>query len=283
MDPASLPLKKMPKTNSQDSVSRFSEKSLHSQYDIKEASCKDVLLRIPYGTLFGIFICVLGLLLVAISFARILALEDMMYKDILRRDPNPELARKIYSIVVCTLTAALTVMTLIIGFLATGETRAEVHKTWKAKIGGKITCLVLLIVSFVLLISWIFACIYTGWGLNLHRTGRDNCDAYSNSSDRSKCLPIAFETEKRRRELCDNQDVKKFCKDYTEKALSSFAIFGCGSFLVTTALDTAQGIYREEDLKATFGVRRVETNGSARGDANGVFVLEERVECESTV
>lgn len=38
MDPASLPLKKMPKTNSQDSVSRFSEKSLHSQYDIKEGN-----------------------------------------------------------------------------------------------------------------------------------------------------------------------------------------------------------------------------------------------------
>ena len=37
MDSASLPLKKNTKqTESQESVSRFSEKSLHSQYDIRE-------------------------------------------------------------------------------------------------------------------------------------------------------------------------------------------------------------------------------------------------------
>lgn len=119
MDPASLPLKKMKKTESQESVSRFSEKSLHSQYEIREGkfrgdkamvsvypivsdvitfvfffflfsgSCKDLLLRIPYGTIFGTFICVLGLLLATISYVRILSLEDMMFKDILKRDPSP--------------------------------------------------------------------------------------------------------------------------------------------------------------------------------------------------
>lgn len=51
-------------------------------------------------------------------------------------------------------------------------------------------------------------------------------------------LPFAItvETDKRRRELCDGQEIKKFCKDYTEKALNSFAIFGCGSLFVTISM-----------------------------------------------
>ncbi|EEB20449.1 proteolipid protein M6-1, putative [Pediculus humanus corporis] len=235
MDSASLPLKKNTKqTESQESVSRFSEKSLHSQYDIREGSCKEIVLRIPYGSLFGTFLCILGLVLAIISFTRITSLEEMMYKDVLKRDPEPELVRQIYSIVTYTLTGALAILSLIIGFLSTGDTRAEVHNTWKAKLGGRITCGILLFASFVLLFSWLMGCFYTGWGFNMHRIDRDNCDAYTN--DKSRCLPIPFETDKRRRELCDGQEIKKFCKDYTEKALNSFAIFGCGSLFVTISM-----------------------------------------------
>lgn len=36
MDPAMLPLKNAKETNSLESVTRFSEKSLHSQYQINE-------------------------------------------------------------------------------------------------------------------------------------------------------------------------------------------------------------------------------------------------------
>lgn len=51
--------------------------------------------------------------------------------------------------------AALGFMVLFVGCLATGQTRYKVYRAWRSRVGGRISCAVFMIITYILNIVWI--------------------------------------------------------------------------------------------------------------------------------
>lgn len=51
--------------------------------------------------------------------------------------------------------AALGFMILFVGFLATGATRHKVYRAWGSRVGGRISCIVFMAITYILQIVWI--------------------------------------------------------------------------------------------------------------------------------
>lgn len=50
--------------------------------------------------------------------------------------------------------AALGFMILFVGFLATGATRYKVYRAWRSRVGGRISCAVLMGITYLLNFVW---------------------------------------------------------------------------------------------------------------------------------
>lgn len=50
-------------------------------------------------------------------------------------------------VIIAASMAALGFMILFVGFLATGATRYKVYKAWRSRVGGRISCAVVIITS----------------------------------------------------------------------------------------------------------------------------------------
>lgn len=51
--------------------------------------------------------------------------------------------------------AALGFMILFVGFLATGATRHKVYRAWGSRVGGRISCIVFMAITYILQIVWV--------------------------------------------------------------------------------------------------------------------------------
>lgn len=58
-------------------------------------------------------------------------------------------------VVIAASMAALGFMILFVGFLATGATRHKVYRAWGSRVGGRISCAVFMVVTYILKIVWI--------------------------------------------------------------------------------------------------------------------------------
>lgn len=58
-------------------------------------------------------------------------------------------------VIIAASMAALGFMILFVGFLATGATRHKVYRAWGSRVGGRISCAVFMVVTYILKIVWI--------------------------------------------------------------------------------------------------------------------------------
>lgn len=58
-------------------------------------------------------------------------------------------------VIIAASMAALGFMILFVGFLATGATRHKVYRAWGSRVGGRISCAVFMVFTYILKIVWI--------------------------------------------------------------------------------------------------------------------------------
>ncbi|CAD6219298.1 GSCOCG00004901001-RA-CDS [Cotesia congregata] len=238
-----IPLNK--RTVSNISVDRYSERSIHDEYlDDKpyRNMCNDCMTRVPYATLIATIMCCLGVGIFCGTMYRGATLTALLMNQVfnLRLSWLEALQLIFASIGACM--AALGFMILCVGCLATGATRHKVYRAWSTRVGGRISCAVFMVITYILQFAWLlifaFLVITTFvftifWGLceNPRVGSHTDCIDFNQFS-----FMFPNYTRNEDMKICGPQEVKLFCKDYVEKAEVMFILATVASILVVLSL-----------------------------------------------
>lgn len=157
--------------------------------------------------------------------------------------------------------AALGFMILFVGFLATGATRYKVYRAWRSRVGGRISCAVLMGITYLLNFVWtlilcflvIVTFIYTMfWNMCSSVEHSLSCidltqfrksSRISNIIIETKLVYLCFvdfmfppNTKLEDMKVCEKYEIKAFCKDGVENAEVMFILATLSTLLVILSL-----------------------------------------------
>lgn len=198
--------------------------------------------RVPYGTLIATILCVVGVGVFCGGAYRGAMLARLMLEKVFSIQPGWLEPTQMALVVLGACTGAVGLLVLVVGCLATGETRARVYRAWRARVGGRVSCGVLMGLCYGLWLTWcaIFlfvACIGVTctfcWMLCYHMDGTPN----NQQIDFRQFWFLFPEGTKREHMVLDQQEkVREFCKDYVERAEVMFVLALGAAFLVVLSL-----------------------------------------------
>lgn len=120
-----------------------------------DSLCQDCIGRIPYGSLVSLFLCWLGVGLFCGMMYQAVSISLRQAQDVLDMD-IPFLANiRLAFILVAGVMVFVALLLLILGFLSTGTTRRQVYSGWRSRIGGRISCAIFIIITYLLYICWL--------------------------------------------------------------------------------------------------------------------------------
>lgn len=232
------------RASSRDSMGRYSERSLHSNYRVNRSvggKCKNFMARIPYGTLIATIMCLVGVGIFCGTMYRGATLTILMFDHVFKIHITWLETVQMTFVIIGASMGALGLMILIFGCLSTGATREEVYRAWKARVGGRITCAVFMVITYILLLAWllILCCLVIitvtfmiFWGLCSYRE-RNN----------KRCIDLTqFDflfpdnTRPEDKEVCEPNEVKMFCKDFVEHAVVMYILASVACLLIILSL-----------------------------------------------
>ncbi|KAL5290366.1 GPM6B.2 family protein [Megaselia abdita] len=135
---------------------------------------------------------------------------------------------------------ALALLILFVGFLATGSTRYKVYREWRSRVGGRITCAVLMCLTYLLNFIWIlilcFLCVVTFvytmfWNMCASVEKSNTC---IDLNQFHFMFPPGTKQEDMR--ICEKYEIKAFCKDGVENSEVMFILATLSSLLVIMSL-----------------------------------------------
>lgn len=157
--------------------------------------------------------------------------------------------------------AALGFMILFVGFLATGATRYKVYRAWRSRVGGRISCAVLMGITYLLNFVWtlilcflvIVTFIYTMfWNMCSSVEHSLSCIDLTQFRKSSRISNIIIETKLvylssvdfmfppntklEDMKVCEKYEIKEFCKDGVENAEVMFILATLSTLLVILSL-----------------------------------------------
>lgn len=157
--------------------------------------------------------------------------------------------------------AALGFMILFVGFLATGATRYKVYRAWRSRVGGRISCAVLMGITYLLNFTWtlilcflvIVTFIYTMfWNMCSSVEQSLSCIDLTQFRKSSRISNIIIETKLvylcsvdfmfppntklEDMKVCEKYEIKAFCKDGVENAEVMFILATLSTLLVILSL-----------------------------------------------
>lgn len=156
--------------------------------------------------------------------------------------------------------AALGFMILFVGFLATGATRYKVYRAWRSRVGGRISCAVLMGITYLLNFVWslilcflvVVTFIYTMfWNMCSSVEHSQSCiDLTQFRKDiffyllKSIFYLLYFfkdfmfppNTKLEDMKVCEKYEIKAFCKDGVENAEVMFILATLSALLVILSL-----------------------------------------------
>ncbi|XP_054265990.1 neuronal membrane glycoprotein M6-a-like isoform X2 [Macrosteles quadrilineatus] len=202
----------------------------------------DCLTRIPYATLIATIMCMVGVGIFCGTMHRGITLSKLMLDEVFHMRFAWLDALRMIFVILGGCMAALGLMILFVGFLATGATRVRVYRAWTARVSGRISCAVFLGLSYVLQLVWIlifcFLLILTTmftmfFGLcTSHRVREEHqCIDFTQFDF---VFPVNTRAEDMK--VCEAQEIKLFCKDYVEKAEMMFIFATIACLLVILSL-----------------------------------------------
>ncbi|XP_018335070.2 neuronal membrane glycoprotein M6-a, partial [Agrilus planipennis] len=137
---------------------------------------------------------------------------------------------------------ALGLMILTVGCLATGATRHKVYRAWRSRVGGRISCAVFMIITYILKIAWLLMFCFLIIVTFIFTVFWNMC-ANPNVETLRDCIDLTqfyflfpSGTKQEHMKVCDSQNVKLFCKDYVEKAEIMFILASVATVLVILSL-----------------------------------------------
>lgn len=205
-------------------------------------ACQACLTRVPHATLIATIMCCLGVGVFCGTMYRGSALSILMFDEVFHFRLIWIEALQMIFIVGSACMAALGFMLLCLGCLTTGATRQKVYRAWRARVGGRISCAVFMIITYILTFVWIILLGFLVITTFLFTIFWKLCSKPQNI-DLSTCIDFTqfdfmFPSSVRQEDLriCEAHKVKLFCKDYVEKAEFMFILAMVSCILVILSL-----------------------------------------------
>ncbi|XP_034246581.1 neuronal membrane glycoprotein M6-a [Thrips palmi] len=243
-DPVVAPLRHTRNGYSQESIGRFSEHSIHSAYRLEGEShegCQDCLTRIPYASLIATIMCCVGVGVFCGTMYRGATLSALMFEQVFHLHLRWLEPVQLVFVIIGAVMGALGLMNLFVGCLATGATRHKVYRTWRGRVGGRVSCAVFMGITYTLQFIWLLMLCFlivvtlvftTFWNLcSSHRVAVEhqciNFDLFD--------FVFPNNTPPEDMKVCDNE-LKLFCKDYVERAEVMFILATVACLFVILSL-----------------------------------------------
>lgn len=200
--------------------------------------CTECFGRVPYASLLALIVCWVGIGLYC----------SMMYSAM---NASIRQATEVFNIslpfldkvqltfiVVATVMGFVALILLIIGALATGETRKTIYSdSWRARLGGRISCAIFLGVTYLLYLVWLAIFVITVALTFVYWTFSQLCQSNQECLDFSSFYPMFNGTKpgpgsQTNLKLCSS-DLNKFCT-LTDTAFPWYAtaFFSCALILL---------------------------------------------------
>ncbi|KAK8397368.1 hypothetical protein O3P69_004825 [Scylla paramamosain] len=179
--------------------------------------CRDCLGRVPYATLIATVMCCVGVGVFCGTMHRGTTLTLRLFREVFNLHITWMEPVQLSFMVVGAGMGSLGLMILIVGCLSSGNTLRRVYNSWRARLGGKITCALLMGVAYLLTLAWLLmfagliaiTVFYTlAWFQCIH-VPHTECIDYNQFRFLFPCTTI--EEEKR---VCSGGKRKLFCKDF---------------------------------------------------------------------
>ncbi|XP_040166557.1 neuronal membrane glycoprotein M6-a isoform X1 [Anopheles arabiensis] len=220
------------------SVDRYSETTLHGKPPRKGGCCKSCVTRIPYATLIATVMCLIGVGVFCGTMFRGTSLAIIMLDQVFHlRLPWIEAVQIIFVVIGASM-AALGLMILFVGFLATGATRHKVYRAWGSRVGGRISCAVFMAISYVLNIAWILILCFLSIVTFVFTVFWNMC-ANTNVQTHRDCIDLTQfyfmfpdGVKQEDMKICEPAKVKAFCKDGVEKCEIMFILATVSCLLI---------------------------------------------------
>lgn len=104
--------------------------------------------RIPYATMIATVMCLIGVAIFCITMYRGASLTIIMFDQVFHFRLFWIEAVQMIFVAIGASMAGLGFMILFVGCLATGSTRYKVYRAWRSRVGGRISCAVVGLISF---------------------------------------------------------------------------------------------------------------------------------------
>ncbi|CAL4086021.1 unnamed protein product, partial [Meganyctiphanes norvegica] len=205
--------------------------------------CRDCMARVPYATLIATVMCCVGVGVFCGTMYRGTTLTLRLFEDVFKlhikwdREYRVEPVQLTFMVVGAGM-GGLGLMILFVGCLSTGDTRNKVYKTWRGRVGGRISCAIFMGITYLLSLAWLLMLIclvlvtvmYTLAWLQCQYIPENSCIDYNQFNF---LFPSGTPEEDMR--VCQGER-KLFCKDYVNNAEISFILASVSAFLVILSL-----------------------------------------------
>lgn len=104
--------------------------------------CNDCMGRVPYATLIATIMCCLGVGVFCYTMYYGATYTGLLLNNVFKLSQNWVQPVQIGFSIIGASMAALGLMILCVGCLATGATRTKVYRAWRTRVGGRISCAV---------------------------------------------------------------------------------------------------------------------------------------------
>lgn len=194
--------------------------------------------RVPYATLIATLMCCVGVGVFCGTMYRGTTLTLRLFEDVFKLHIKWVEPVQLTFMVVGAGMGGLGLMILFVGCLSTGDTRNKVYRTWRGRVGGRISCAIFMGITYLLSLAWLtmFAALiivtlfYTlAWFQCLY-IPQNECIDYNQFSF---LFPEGTPEEDKR--VCTGER-KLFCKDYVNNAEIMFILASVSAFLVILSL-----------------------------------------------
>uniref|UniRef100_A0A1Q3EZH7 Putative conserved plasma membrane protein n=2 Tax=Culex tarsalis TaxID=7177 RepID=A0A1Q3EZH7_CULTA len=222
------------------SVDRYSDNTIHGRQS-KGDCCKSCMTRIPYATLIATVMCLIGVGIFCGTMYRGTSFAIIMLDQVFHLRLMWIEAVQMIFVVIGASMAALGLMILFVGFLATGATRYKVYRAWGSRVGGRISCAVFMGITYILNIVWILILCFLTVVTFIFTVFWNMC-ANPNVQSHKNCIDLTqfyfmfpAGVAQQDMNICETK-VKAFCKDGVEKCEIMFILATVSCLLIILSL-----------------------------------------------
>ncbi|XP_065359323.1 neuronal membrane glycoprotein M6-a isoform X2 [Calliphora vicina] len=202
--------------------------------------CQSCMARIPYATLIATLMCLLGVGIFCGTMYRGASLTVIMVDQVFHLRLIWIEAVQMIFVTIAAAMAALGFMILFVGFLATGATRYKVYRAWRSRVGGRISCAVLMGLTYLLNFVWTLILCFLVICTFIYTMFWNMCSSVESSSSCIDLTQFHFmfpaNTKPEDMKICEKYEIKAFCKDGVENAEVMFILATLATLLVILSL-----------------------------------------------